>query len=397
MKVVLLLIAIVAISSAAEARSSSTVRLASLHTRWHELEAVGYGFEHYKAEWGREYASPQEEAARKAIFESNLEKILAHNRQTSTWKAGVNHLTDRTESELKALRGYKRTLNWHPDVVARRSRLAAPVPRHLREMRAADLPASVDWRTKGAVTPVKDQGQCGSCWTFASTSTIESAWFLKTGVLQDLSEQQIASCTPNPQDCGGSGGCEGGTAEVAFQGVIDYGGHASGWLYPYLSWNGTDYMCRLNGSDPTFQFSPSAMLSSYVALPTNDQNALLAAIATIGPIAISVDASSWHLYESGVFSGCNMQSPDIDHNVQLVGYGTDKNLGDYWLVRNSWTVHFGESGYIRVARPSTPMCGVDTTPCDGSACHPCPPSQTVCGMCGILSDSSYPIPSTSRR
>jgi len=86
-----------------------------------------------------------------------------------------------------------------------------------------------------------------------------------------------------------------------------------------------------------------------------------------------------------------MTAPDIDHAVQLVGYGTDASGGDYWLVRNSWNAGWGESGYIRIARPSTPPCGVDPTPGDGTACKPYPPNITVCGMCGILSDSAYPI------
>jgi len=384
-----LLFALCACAIAASSASLSG-RVASLHTRWHELEPLNYGFEDYKIEFGKEYADASENLVRRAIFEKNLARILHHNRQNSTWKAGVNYLTDRTSDELLALRGYRGAMKYDSRVSSRRSTLQAPVPRHIRHTPLADLPTSVDWRLKGAVTPVKDQGRCGSCWTFAATETVESSWFLKTGQLLDLSEQQVASCTPNPHSCGGTGGCEGGTPEVAFQGIIDFGGHASEYTYPYVSWNGTDYQCRLNGSDPYFHFVPAARLSSYVTLPANDQNALMTAVASIGPIAISVDASAWSHYEGGVFSGCDMNNPDIDHNVQLVGYGTDASLGPYWLVRNSWTATWGESGYIRIARPDTPMCGVDTKPCDGSACQPCPATQTVCGMCGILIDSSYP-------
>lgn len=322
---------------------------------------------------------------RRAIFETNLKTILRHNAQHHSWKMGVNHLTDRTVDELAAMRGHKGFMTHQTEVRAARAAMATefvPVSRA--------LPPSVDWRTKGAISPVKDQGQCGSCWTFASAETIESFNYLKTGLMFELSEQQIASCTSNPLDCGGTGGCEGGTAEVAFQSIIDAGGLSSEWTYPYISWNGTDYQCRINSTG--FNFRPAVKLSSYVKLPVNDQNALLNAVANLGPVAISVDASSWSFYETGVFTGCNMNAPDIDHAVQLVGYGTDASAGgDYFLVRNSWTPSWGENGFIRIARTATPVCGVDPTPGDGTACKPYPANITVCGMCGILSDSAYPI------
>ena len=118
--------------------------------------------------------------------------------------------------------------------------------------------------------------------------------------------------------------------------------------YPYLSYDGVNYACE--SEEVSVITSPKGLINGYVQLPENNYTALMSAIATVGPIAISVDASEWHSYESGVFSGCNQASPDIDHAVVLVGYGEDAELGKYWLVRNSWSPTFGEKGYIRVAR-----------------------------------------------
>jgi len=139
---------------------------------------------------------------------------------------------------------------------------------------------------------------------------------------------------------------------------------------------------------------PVAVVSDYVVLPSNQLQPVLNGIGTLGPMAISVDASTWSSYESGVYDGCNQTNPDLDHEVQLVGYGTDATLGDYWLVRNSWSPAWGESGYIRLRRTATPRCGLDITPSDGDGCKGGPPSVTVCGTCGILYDVVYPVITT---
>lgn len=133
-------------------------------------------------------------------------------------------------------------------------------------------------------------------------------------------------------------------------------------------------------------------VEGYMKLPKNSYKHLLKAVATVGPIAISVDASQFSEYESGVFDGCSSQEyVDIDHAVSLVGYGTDENEGDYWLVRNSWGEYYGEKGYIRIKRHSHPACKLDITPLDGSGCVGFSANEEFCGECGILSDSSYPF------
>ncbi len=134
-----------------------------------------------------------------------------------------------------------------------------------------------------------------------------------------------------------------------------------------------------------------AKTGGYTQLPTNDGNALQLALATIGPISVTVDASAWGLYGGGVFTGCDANSPDLDHGVQAVGYGTDAASGmGYWLIRNSWGAGWGEQGFIRIYRGPNEQCGVDSKPGDGVACKGQTQPETVCGTCGIWYDTSYP-------
>jgi len=165
----------------------------------------GYNFEKYLAEHGKSYAAAELEQ-REKIFKENLEKVRAHNREyqagVHTWWAVMNHLADMTDEEFAALRSTKYSPSQHQVV-----RLESP---------AGGNPDSVDWRTKGAVTPVKNQGGCGSCWAFSATETVESAYQIATGKLLKLAPQTYVNCVKNPQSCGGTGGCEGATMELAF-------------------------------------------------------------------------------------------------------------------------------------------------------------------------------------
>merc|ERR1711988_910971 len=135
----------------------------------------------------------------------------------------------------------------------------------------------------------------------------------------------------------------------------------------------------------------SATLKGHASVTSNSYDAVMDAIANKGPLAVSVDAGAWHDYESGVFAGGNQTNPDLDHLVQMVGYGTDAATGaDYFLIRNSWTPDWGESGYIRIARSADAPCGVDVTPLDGDGCKGGPSSVKVCGQSGVLYDAVYP-------
>jgi len=300
---------------------------------------------------------------------------------------GVNQFTDRTHDEFKMLLGLKQNLE--PEF---QSSLSAYIQRQEpKESYNLDaLPASVDWRTAGIISAVKDQGQCGSCWTFGTAETVEAHWAKKTGQLTDLSEQQILDCTPNPRQCGGQGGCAGGTAELAMARIVVLGGLATEWQYPYTSYYGQNYKCQLNGTHNRIQ--PFAKLRNFVKIAPNKYEPLMETLANVGPLAVSVDASSWSSYETGVYNGCNQKNPDIDHSVQCVGYGHDEKLNlDYWTVRNSWSPTWGEEGYIRLYRSPRETCGLDKQPSDGTGCKNGPPTVTVCGTCGIWYDSAYPV------
>jgi cathepsin L len=347
-------------------------------TQWSQLD--NYTFEDYLKEFGKSY-SPKELEFRRQIFEEKLQAIRLHNSDpTSTWKKGINKFSDRTNEEFRRLLGYDKVTG-HSAWLERLGQ-----QQETQAIDISNLPTSVDWRTKNVISAVKDQGECGSCWSFGTAESIESYWALSTGQLGDLSEQQVLDCTPNPNACGGTGGCGGGIVELGYSQIIAMGGLSSEWTYPYRSWHGNNFPnCSYSSSDNV------GILKSFVNVPTNQYEPVLNALATVGPLAINVDASAWDSYESGVFTGCNMTAPDINHVVQLVGYGTDAQLGDYWIVRNSWTPAWGEDGYIRIHRSSQANCGTDSTPQDGTGCNDGPPQVQVCGECGILFDALYPI------
>ena len=337
--------------------------------KWHQL--ANYNFNQYQSEFNKVY-SLTEINFRKNIFDLRLTEIIAHNKNPMyTWKKGVNHFTDRTTAELNFMLGSR--------------------PGHLKsdsnyktKFYKLSSGIGVDWRSKNVITAVKNQGNCGSCWAFAAVETIESSYAILTGKLENLSEQQILDCTPNLNHCGGSGGCNGGTVELAYDQVTKMGGLSSEWTYPYTSFYGEPSNCNKTKSKPV------VAVKSYDVLEQNKYQPFIDYVSSDGPVAVSVDASNWFMYESGVFNGCNQTVIDLNHAVQLVGFGTDLNLGDYWLVRNSWSTVWGENGYIRLYRSPEVTCGIDNSPADGSGCNGGPNSVVVCGTCGILYEGVYP-------
>jgi len=327
-----------------------------------------YTFKDFLTEFGKDY-SGDEHAERETIFFEKLAEVKKHNEEfhagKHTWWSTVNEYSDWTNAEWKKIRTGKANHKIHEHPMLRLTKTEAN-------------PASMDWRDHGVVTPVKNQGGCGSCWAFSATEVVESHYAIATGDLLTFAPQAFVNCVQNPQGCGGTGGCAGATMELAFNLTMSMGMPLEADL-PYA---GFDKTCT--------EYTPAVKATGYVKNPENDADALETAIATLGPMSVTV-AANWGGYGGGVFSGgCNDNNCDLDHGVAAVGYGVDASGGAYWLVRNSWGTGWGEGGYIRLSRANDAVLYTDKTPADGVACKPFPDSQIVGGESGILFDTSYP-------
>jgi len=355
---------------------ATLVALATARPKWHELK--GYTFERYVKDFGKPHKKGSAEwARREALFHEEMKAVNAHNVEQHSWKKGINQYSDWTEAEKTRLRGNKVGMK----------KYGFTKPEKLYSRTVGPLPYSVDWRdaTPRVLTAVKDQGQCGSCWAHAATEAIETATALATGNLYVLSQQEIASCTPNPDQCGGTGGCNGAIAELAID-YIKTVGIQEEWTWPYQSYWGKNFNCSVAATS-----FPVTNVSGYTHVGHNDADAVLDALAHAGPLAISVDASQWSNYESGIFSGCSYaKNISMDHAVQAVGYGFDETANQaYWLVRNSWSAGWGEHGFIRLARSATHACGWNVDPQNGDGCKGQTAPEWACGECGIGYDALY--------
>jgi len=288
---------------------------------------------------GKSYAA-EEFFYRYEVFRSNMDIVNEHNAGNTSYQMELNKFADLTIGEFKnTYLGYKPELRLH-----QREKVATT---WLYDVKAGAYPTgSLDWTQKGAVTGVKDQGQCGSCWAFSTTGNMEGTIYLKHGVLTSLSEQQLVDCAGSY----GNMGCNGGLMDRAFR-YAEKNGLCSEAAYPYTAKDGT---CK--SSSCTMQ--PYTMLSTFTDVATNE-NALGAA-DDIEPISVAIEAdqAGFQMYKSGVFDGVCGKA--LDHGVLLVGYGTDSGT-DYWKVKNSWGTSWGEAGYIRMIR-NTDECGIANEP-----------------------------------
>jgi hypothetical protein len=285
--------------------------------------------------WVNEYGKAYETAEffnRFKIFKANLDIIREHNAQNYSWTMGMNEFGDMTWEEFRSIyiggtkavqREYLRSKNYPT------------------EKPKGSIPTSLDWRAKGAVTPVKNQGQCGSCWAFSTTGSVEGAHEIATGTLVSLSEQQLVDCAGSQ----GNQGCNGGLMDDAFEYIIKNGGICSEASYPY---KGVDGSCK--------KCTPVATISSYVNNPSGNEQDLYQLIQN-GPVSIAIEAdqSGFQFYKNGVFSGAC--GHNLDHGVLIVGYGTE-NSKPYWIVKNSWGPSWGMSGYILMIEGKN-ECGLD--------------------------------------
>jgi len=282
------------------------------------------------------YKSVEEEHMRYAIWKDNIDYINEFNGNNKHMVLDINRFGDLTHHEFRAqMNGYKGAAN--------KTGSTYMAPAHLK------APETIDWRSEGYVTPIKDQGQCGSCWAFSTTGSLEGQNFRKTGSLVSLSEQNLVDCSGTY----GNMGCNGGLMDNAFRYIKDNNGIDTESSYPYTAQNG---YCQFDITNV------GATVTGYMDVPSGDESSLKSSVASEGPISVAIDAShrSFQFYSTGVYYEPLCSSTRLDHGVLVVGYGTYTDGQDYWLIKNSWGTSWGSSGYIMIRRNYQNHCGVAT-------------------------------------
>lgn len=327
---------------------------------------------------------------RKALFDQRAVEVRSQNCQPGqTWKAEMNRFSDQTSEELAQFRGWKSNRR-SSGMGSATTASAAQIKKHSQ----LPLPESVDWTDLHALRRPRDQGSCGSCWAFAASTVLAANHEIHRRENRTFSVQQMVACTPNPEKCGGSGGCDGATAELAFEYVLR-SGCSTEIEFPYRSLNSACPSAMLQVEEQFAGGSAFGMVG-WTKLPENEMQPVMRALYERGPLAVAVGVTdTWMSYRSGVMNFC---SPNVvvNHAVTLVGYGADSG-GKFWHLLNSWGAGWGEEGFFRLVRHDSEAdhCGWDNAPLDGSECAhgPEPPRDRVwvCGMCAVLSDVAVPL------
>jgi len=301
-------------------------------------------WEEFKEKYTKQYESNDEETYRAGVWNNNVVLIKAHNLQADqdeiTYYLGENEFADLTTDEINAFyNGIS---------------IEVPVAEPMEEIDVSDLPADVDWRNKSIVTDIKDQKQCGSCWAFSTTGSLEGQHAIKTKKLVSLSEQNLVDCSMKQ----GNHGCMGGLMDFAFKYIKDNKGIDTEASYPYTAKTGKK--CLYNATNS------GANLTSWVDVKRGSETDLQKAVATVGPVSVAIDASrpTFHFYKKGIYHDFFCSSSRLDHGVLAVGYGSANETAwgpkDFWLVKNSWGKTWGQAGYINMARNWRNTCGIAT-------------------------------------
>ncbi|MBA0880388.1 hypothetical protein Goshw_011080 [Gossypium schwendimanii] len=321
--------------------------LASAMSRILDEAFVAEKYKQWMVEHGRTYEMQEEETMRFQIFKNNLEFIENFNKMgNQTYNLSTNEFADLTNEEfLTNFAGYVFS-----------SKNVSHKIKRFRYENLINVPDSIDWRKKGAVTEIKYQGSCGSCWAFSTVAAVEGVVKIKTGKLVSLSEQQLVDCARTER----TRGCDGGWMDDGFEYIGRNQGLAKESKYPYT---GKDGKCSRRKE--TFR---AAQITGYEDVPRDNEEALLKA-ASRQPVAVALDCSGYgfQFYSGGVYGGpCRTR---LNHAVTVVGYGTSEDGIKYWLVKNSWGKSWGESGYMRIKRDV----------------------HSKKGLCGIAKKPSYPV------
>ncbi|KAK8471353.1 hypothetical protein PHAVU_003G207200 [Phaseolus vulgaris] len=310
-----------------------------LYERWRSHHTVSRSFD--------------EKQKRFNVFRANVMNIHNTNKMDKPYKLKLNRFADMTNHEFRSI--YANSKVSH-------HRMFRGMPRGNGSFMYENVdrvPPSVDWRKKGAVTDVKDQGKCGSCWAFSTVVAVEGLNQIKTHKLVSLSEQELVDCDTKENE-----GCQGGLMESAFD-FIKQHGITTETNYPYEARDGT--------CDASKVKKPAVSIDGYDTVPVNNEAALLKAVAH-QPVSVAIDAGGFgfQFYSEGVFTG--LCGTGLNHGVAIVGYGTTQDGTKYWTVKNSWGSEWGEKGYIRMQRSVFDHKG----------------------LCGIAMEASYPIKKSSK-